>query len=70
MFGLYYAIVGMVSGIICSIVAKRIGKSQKDWYTVGQVIPILSVIVILLFGESKSDFSGESIAAKNTVVNI
>lgn len=53
MFGLYYAIVGMASGILCSVIARKIGKSQKDWYTVGQVIPILSVIAILLIRENK-----------------
>ncbi|MDP3583452.1 MAG: hypothetical protein Q8S39_16060, partial [Ignavibacteria bacterium] len=48
MFGLYYAIVGLVSGTICSLIANKKLRSQKDWFTMGQVLPGLSIVILLL----------------------
>jgi|WetSurMetagenome_2_1015567.scaffolds.fasta_scaffold388669_2 hypothetical protein len=46
MFGLWYAILGLLSGIICSYLAKNKNRIQKVWYMIGQVFPIVSVILI------------------------
>lgn len=54
MFGLYYALVGLLSGAVCSLIAYKKSRNQKDWFTLGQVVPILSV-VILLFLTSKGE---------------
>ena len=48
MFGLYYAIIGLVSGTICSLIANKKSRSQKDWFTMGQVLPGLSIVILLL----------------------
>ncbi len=46
MFGLYYAIIGLISGLICSFIANKKFRNQKDWFTLGQVLPLLSIVVL------------------------
>ncbi len=47
MLGLWFAIAGMISGAICSIIAKQKNRTQKNWYMLGQIFPVLSIIVLL-----------------------
>lgn len=57
MFGLYYAIIGLVSGTICSLIANKKSRSQKDWFTMGQVLPGLSILILLLLSSKGDKFS-------------
>jgi len=58
MFGLYYAIIGLISGVICSFLACKKFRSQKDWFTLGQIFPVLSVIILLLLSaKNEKDIS-------------
>lgn len=57
MFGLYYAIIGLVSGTICSLIANKKSRSQKDWFTMGQVLPVLSIIILLLISRKEGKYS-------------
>lgn len=54
MFGLYYAIIGLVSGTICSLIAHKKSRSQKDWFTMGQVLPGLSIVILLLLSNKNN----------------
>ncbi|KAF0153193.1 MAG: hypothetical protein FD143_270 [Ignavibacteria bacterium] len=68
MFGLYYAIIGLVSGAICSVIAYSKYRNQKDWFTLGQVLPGLSIL-ILLFLSSKSEEKKNKIADNEISAN-
>ncbi|OGU67036.1 MAG: hypothetical protein A2499_09115 [Stygiobacter sp. RIFOXYC12_FULL_38_8] len=57
MFGLYYAIIGLVSGTICSLIANKKSRSQKDWFTMGQVLPGLSILILLLLSTKGAKYS-------------
>lgn len=57
MFGLYYAIIGLVSGTICSLIANKKSRSQKDWFTMGQVLPGLSILILLLLSTKGVKYS-------------
>ncbi len=49
MFGLYFAITGLIFGMLCSIKAKQKGRRNEDWFLLGFVLNIFAYIVILLF---------------------
>jgi uncharacterized membrane protein len=48
MFGLYYALTGLLSGVVCSLIANKKARSQKDWFTLGQILPGISILILLL----------------------
>ncbi|MFA7420276.1 MAG: hypothetical protein WCZ90_11385 [Melioribacteraceae bacterium] len=53
MLGLYYAIIGLLSGTICSLIANKKSLSQKDWFTIGQILPGVSILLLLLISQKK-----------------
>jgi hypothetical protein len=57
MFGLWFAIFGLISGVVCSYEARKKGLPQKIWYTLGQLLPVISVMV--LFTIDNQDLSSE-----------
>ncbi|MEW6654091.1 MAG: hypothetical protein AB1394_11570 [Bacteroidota bacterium] len=60
MLGLYYAIIGLFSGALCSYIASKKSRNQKDWFTLGQVLPVVSVISLLLLpGKNAIETSGK-----------
>jgi len=63
MFGLYYAIIGLVSGTICSLIANKKSRSQKDWFMMGQVLPGLSIVILLLLS-NKNCQNSETVSKK------
>lgn len=72
MFGLYYAIIGLVSGTICSLIANKKSRSQKDWFTVGQVLPGLSIVILLLLSNKNyknAETAPEKLPVYSTDVN-
>ena len=63
MFGLWFSIAGMITGIICSYIAKKKNRTQKNWYMLGQLFPIISIIII-----SMLDAAGKtSVVGKNDI---
>ncbi|KAF0215588.1 MAG: hypothetical protein FD178_1610 [Ignavibacteria bacterium] len=61
MFGLYYAIIGLVSGTICSLIANKKSRSQKDWFTMGQVLPGLSILILLLLSTKDGKYANPDV---------
>jgi hypothetical protein len=57
MFGLWYAILGLFSGITCSYLAKNKNRIQKVWYMIGQVFPVISVVLILLLEQLEYNYN-------------
>lgn len=49
MINLIYIFLGIASGIICSVLAKKYQKSQKDWYMLGQIFPLISLFIFYIF---------------------
>lgn len=60
MFGLYYAILGLFSGTICSLIANKKSLSQKDWFTIGQILPGVSILLLLLISQKKNTIVASS----------
>ncbi|KAF0142556.1 MAG: hypothetical protein FD122_513 [Stygiobacter sp.] len=56
MFGLYYAIIGLVSGTICSLIANKKSRSQKDWFTMG-----LSILILLLLSTKDGKYANPDV---------
>lgn len=48
MLQLSYAIMGIISGVLCSYLATKLNKSQKDWYTLGQIFLFLPLIYLII----------------------
>lgn len=48
MFGLYFAIIGLISGILCSIKAGEKNRNQKNWLLLGFIVPGITLILLNL----------------------
>jgi F0F1-type ATP synthase assembly protein I len=48
MFGLYFSIIGLISGIFCSVKAGAKNRNQKNWFLLGFVIPGISLVFLNL----------------------
>lgn len=60
MFGLYYAVIGLISGVICSLIANKKSRNQKDWFTLGQVLPLVSIAILSMLPEKNEKESTDS----------
>jgi hypothetical protein len=49
MFGLWFSIIGLFFGTLCSLKAKELSRSQKDWFTLGFIFSFLALVVLLIF---------------------
>ena len=57
MFGLWFSIVGLLFGILCSLKAKEKNRVQKDWFTLGFVFSVLALVIIYLLPATETDFA-------------
>jgi len=55
MFGLWYSLIGLVFGSICSYYARQKDRAQKDWFTLGFVFSFIAFGVILLLPPTKKE---------------
>jgi len=46
MFGLYFSIIGLISGILCSVKAGQKNRNQKNWFLLGFIIPGISYLLL------------------------
>ncbi len=54
MFGLWFSIIGLVFGVACSLTAKDKKRAQKEWFILGFVFSILSLLLLFLLPDNKS----------------
>lgn len=48
MFGLWYSVIGLAFGSICSLKAKEKNRAQKEWFTLGFIFSILALGILYL----------------------
>jgi|BarGraIncu00222A_1022003.scaffolds.fasta_scaffold69821_2 hypothetical protein len=71
MFGLYFSIIGMVSGILCSVKAGEKNRNQKNWFLLGFVIPGISLVFLnLLSIIGKNDESKRRTGGEVSFINV
>lgn len=55
MFGLWFSIVGLLFGTLCSLKAKEKNRVQKDWFTLGFVFSVFAFVIIYLLPATETD---------------
>jgi hypothetical protein len=48
MFGLWYSLLGLVFGFICSYYAAQKDRARKDWFTLGFIFSFIALLVLFL----------------------
>ena len=54
MFGLWFSLIGLLFGTLCSIKAKEKNRFQHDWFILGFIFSLIA-IVVLNFLSAKSN---------------
>lgn len=58
MFGLWFSIVGLIFGTLCSFTAKAKNRVQEDWFTLGFIFSFLALGILYILPE-KTDSQKE-----------
>jgi hypothetical protein len=56
MFGFYYAVLGLIFGILCSVKAKDMKISNTEWFTLGFAFNIPAYLALFVYA-SRTDSS-------------
>jgi hypothetical protein len=71
MFGLYFSIIGLISGIFCSVKAGDKNRNQKNWFLLGFIVPGISLIFLnLLSIIGKNDESERRTGGEVSFINV
>ncbi len=54
MFGLWFSIVGLIFGILCSFKAIEKNRTQKEWFILGFIFSVLGLILLHLLPNKKA----------------
>ncbi len=55
MFGLWFSLMGLAFGFLCSHIAKKKERSNKDWFTLGFVFSFIALLIITILPHSESE---------------
>ena len=55
MFGLWYSIVGLIFGILCSFKANEKKRAPKEWFMLGFIFSFLAFGIVLLLPENNNE---------------
>lgn len=64
MFGLWFSIIGLVFGILCSYKAKEKNRAQKEWFLLGFIFSFFAFGVIY-FAPKKEAILKENVLSIN-----
>ena len=53
MLGLWFSIIGLIFGILCSLIAGEKNRAQKEWFILGFIFSILGFILLHLLPNKK-----------------
>lgn len=53
MFGLWFSLLGLAIGFLCSRIAKQKERSHKDWFTLGFVFSFIALLIITILPHSE-----------------
>jgi hypothetical protein len=71
MFGLYFSIIGLISGILCSVKAGEKNRNQKNWFLLGFIFPGISFAFLnLLSINGKNDKSEIRTGGEVSFINV
>lgn len=54
MFGLWFSIVGLIFGALCSFKARGKNRTQKEWFILGFIFSILGFTILYLLPNKKT----------------
>ena len=57
MFGLWFSIIGLVFGFLCSHLAKQKERSHKDWFTLGFLFSFIALLIITILPHTAKEQS-------------
>ena len=71
MFGLWFSIIGLIFGTLCSYMAKEKNRAHKEWFTFGFIFSVIALVIIYLFPSVNqesvdTDFSNDDIGLSAT----
>ena len=46
MFGLWFSIIGLIFGALCSLTAKEKNRAQKEWFTLGFIFSVFAFVIL------------------------
>lgn len=55
MFGLWFSIIGLLFGVLCSMKAKEKDRSQKEWFVMGFLFSFLAFAILQLLPTLDAD---------------
>ena len=55
MFGLWFSVIGLIFGTLCSFIARRKDRAQKEWFILGFIFSALSLFLLLILPDIKDD---------------
>jgi hypothetical protein len=55
MFGLWYSIIGLIFGALCSFNAKEKNRARKEWFTLGFIFSVLALGLIYMLPNRKNE---------------
>lgn len=61
MFGLWFSILGLLFGGLCSYEAKRKGRSYQDWFLLGFLFSVISFVILRYLPDERSTGKVEQI---------
>lgn len=74
MFGLWFSIIGLVFGFLCSYIAKKKNRTQHEWFTLGFIFSVTALGILYLLPDADvepvdKDFSnaGDDISLSVTI---
>jgi hypothetical protein len=55
MFGLWYSLIGLIFGFICSYFAAQKDRARKDWFTLGFIFSFIALSALLLLPSTNKE---------------
>jgi len=55
MFGLWFSIIGLIFGSLCSFLAKDKNRAQKEWFTLGFIFSVFALVLIYLLSDVENE---------------
>ena len=66
MFGLWFSIIGLIFGALCSFAAKEKNRARKEWFTLGFIFSVFALGFIYLLPSRRSEMADENYELSNS----
>ena len=55
MFGLWFSIIGLIFGFLCSYIAKKKNRTQHEWFALGFMFSVAAIGILYLLPASGAE---------------